>query len=1030
LPRRTIRVRTTLPVRVTRSAKSAQQVPPAGVPATEEQAALTTRPARATPAETSHAPIETIRPPRRALVPLAGGLGALVLGGLGEALVESGNTTVLSLFLYLAGIGLFAWSASLLPPALGDMPSKDSPPECPRRGDRLFWAILGIGVGAAVALNLAAFLMLRDDLKSEPGKWLWLLSLGVILATGIALHRRHSWPARWLGGTWPHSASGRQVVIASIVVIGLVAVAARFLGLDQVPFGINADEGDRAATAIQIVRGTNTESVFGDGWYHISMVYFTLLSWLFKLIGIGFVQARVFGATASVITLAIIIWIGSRHFSWRVGLMAGGVFAVLGIALQFARETTESGPTATLWALSMALFLEAARTGRMWAWVGAGLAGGFSVYFYPTGRLWAALAALVCVYFFVHGLGGRRVAVARGIVVAAVAGIMIMSPFAANIARTPENFTLRAAETSIFNSNNPPRLRYYNHEWSTPQLVVEQTIRGVGAFNQFVDDGGFWPTDKPIMNGLLVVLTLLGIGWASLKVRDPRYVVLALWFWLGLVGVIVTVETPNFQRMGTAIPTLAFFSVLVLDSLIRRVQTAASRSSASWTPRVAMSATVAAALLVAWIGIGQATFYFGDYGKRDRWPQSTIQGEAVNEQGVDTLTMSIGRGYHMVNSGWVQLLAPETPRGGLKFPGNDLPLTRPADSNLAFMVFPEQHFYIPYLRSIYPSGSLQDYTHPSEGTVVSMYRVSQEAWAAAQGAKAQVEGGDVTFVPTLGAVPAGIAGYPAHVTWTAGLRVLNYWNYSFRIGPGPARLSIDGTEVVNVPAGEIVAEATVSLAAGDHALTYEGTVEMAGKAPTFEWAEQGVPDGNGVSLPLQWRPTRTEELFSEQSVPRGLFGVVQVEGRPEQHLLSNALALCCVSGLVRNDGKPYSVTWTGSLEAPSTGSYTMTLHLQGRGHLLIDGTEVIRRDAPADEPFSAGITLGAGKHAVELKLETENTRGDVEWRWTPPGGEDSIVPPSALSPPDGGVSVGAPLDLRLYADLPVILGHEPLETVR
>ncbi len=670
MSRRTIRLKTTLPVRIARSANTPQQPSPDG---------NDTNP---TPEETPDTPVPaTPVPLRNALLPLAGGLGALALAGLGEALVEAQDKSILSLLLYLAAIGLFAWSATFLTAPPGDLPSKDRPPERPREGDWTAWAILGVGLAGALVLNLIAFLMLRDYLGSEPGKWLWLASLIVVAATGIALHRRFSWPARWLGGVWPRASWNRWLVVGCIVVIGVAAVAARFVSLDTVPFGINADEGDRAATAIQILRGTNTDSMFGDGWYQISMVYFTMLSWLLKLIGIGFVQARMFGATASVIALAIIIWIGARHFNWRVGLMAGGIFALLGIALQFARETSESGPTATLWALSIACFLEAARTGRMWAWVGAGLSGGFSIYFYPTGRLWAALAAVVCIYLFVHGLGGRRAAIARGTVVAALAAIMIMSPFGADMLRAPENFTLRARDTSIFTQDNPTRLHYYDPAWSTSRLLVEQTIRGVGAINQFLDDGGFWPTDKPIMSGLLAVLMLIGLGWVCLHLRDPRYAIIAAWFWFGLVGVIVTVETPNFQRMGTAIPTLAIIPALVLESLIRRVQALVAGLRIDWARYGTIAATAAAGLIVVWIGLSQVIFYFDDYGKRDRWPQPTIQGNAVNDQGTDTLTITLARSFHMVNSGWVQLLAPYTPHGGMRYPGSDLPLAEPADTS-------------------------------------------------------------------------------------------------------------------------------------------------------------------------------------------------------------------------------------------------------------------------------------------------------------------------------------------------------------
>jgi hypothetical protein len=162
----------------------------------------------------------------------------------------------------------------------------------------------------------------------------------------------------------------------------------------------------------------------------------------------------------------------------------------------------------------------------------------------------------------------------------------------------------------------------------------------------------------------------------------------------------------------------------------------------------------------------------------------------------------------------------------------------------------------------------------------------------------------------------------------------------------------------------------------------------------------------------------------------GLYGVLQVEGRPAEHYLHNALAQCCLNETVRNDGKPYTVNWTGSIDAPATGTYTMTLIMHGTGYLRIDGKEVVRRDVTAEEAFSGAIDLEAGKHAVELRMEGQNTRGDIELRWTPPGALESIVPPSALSPPPDMVVPESPLDLRQFSSVRVLLQHSPIETIR
>jgi hypothetical protein len=972
------------------------------------------------PSSTAHVqttlPTRAVRPTRRALtlpaprdlLALAGGVGALLLAAAGEALVESHNTTPVSLLLYLVAIALFAASAWLVPPAPVDLPVLGPVAPATAGRQRRTWAIAGGGVGLAILLDLGALSLLHEDIRSIAGAWLWVASLLVLGVTGVVLHRRWGWLPRWGEAAGPATARGRWVAPAILVAVLALAAAARLLGLDKVPLGINADEGDRAATAIQIMRGDNTESIFDYGWYFISMLYFWLLAGVLKILGAGYVQARVFGALAGLLATGIVSWIGIRHFGWRVGLLAGGLLAVLAVALQFSRETSESGVTAMLWALSVACFLEAARTGRAWAWIGAGFAGGFSLYFYPTGRLWAVLAAAYCLYLLAHGLGGRRPAVLRGVALAALATLLIASPFLLNGIAHPDTITLRAQETSIFTANNPTRLSYYKPEWTTAQLLVEQTIRSVGIFNQFHDDGGFWPTDEPIMSGLLAVLTLLGLGWVCVRPRDPRFVALAIWFWVGFAGVIVTVETPNVQRMGAAVPVLALFPALVLDSLARRLELGLRRVDLRTAPVLRWAPTALAALLMLVLMWGQARFYFADYGKVDRWPQPTIQGRAVADQGADTLVVTLGRQYHMVNSGWVRLLAPNTPRGGVQAPGSTLPLAVAADHNLAFEVYPRQMEYLPFLQEMYPGGVTEPYTHPTESLVVTIYRVSQQQWAATQGALAHPQSASPQQVPGLGVAPSGWTQYPAAMRWTAGWQVPAYWNYAVRIGPGPAKLTIDGQHVLTVPAGTPVLTTTVMLARGEHAVAYDGTLTAPDQAALFEWAALPA-DAPDAEAPLDWSVPATETLRATQDAPQGLLGTIQVGDRPAQLRIDQALADCCLSDHLRADGQPYTATWSGTLTAPTTGVYSMTLFAQGTVDLQVDGQSVIRRDGPSDEPIGGSATLNAGPHAVKLVYRVESGGGGLEWAWTPPGGQRSIVPPSALAPPPGaGVGPAAP----------------------
>jgi hypothetical protein len=924
---------------------------------------------------------------------LFGALGVL-LAAAGEALVAAKNTSSLSLVLYLGGIALFAWSAGehapRLQPAQGAGGSRGSA----RRWR--YWLVLVGGTSLAVALGLVNLRLLKNDIRDAAGVPLWLGSMAILLATGIAVRREEGWPAVWSGRPgWR-----RPWVLGAIFAILVIAAAARLLLLDRIPLGINADEGDRAASAMQIIRGTTSAGIFEVGWYHISMVYFWILAQLLKVLGIGYTQARVLGALTGLAAAGLVMWIGLHHFGTRIGLLAGGLVAVLAVALQFSRETTEASPTAALWALSTLLLLEGARRGRSWAWIGAGLAGGLGLYFYPSARLWAVLAGGACLYLFIHGLWGRRLALLRGIALAALAAALAAAPFLL-MATERKILTVRAEEVSIFTRDNVTRLNYYRPEWSTTRLVWEQTIRSVGLINQFSDQGGFWPTERPLMPGALAVLTFLGLGWCCLRWRDPRFVITAIWYLSGLVGVIVTVETPNLQRLAAAVPVLAIPPALVLDSLARRAAPLfESGGAVARAPRWLPSA--AAAAVAGWLIWGQASFYFGDYAAMERWPVPNMQGQAMREQGPDTLVLGLSSEMHMTTSGWIRLLAPDTPGGGVRAPGSSLPVALPADQDLAFMLFPKQRPYLPYLQAIYPDGALIPYVHPKDGPQFVVYRVPRETLESLQGALAIGPNDEAARVASIGQPPAGWRSYPSAMRWIAGLRAPRFWNYLFEVGPGPARLVVDGKELLAVPAGVERQEVAVSLVQGAHSVEYEATLSGPDGPAGFRWAEQ--PERRDGSSPRpDWQAPSAEQLLAGQDAPQGLLAVTRVQNRAEQRRLDPTLATCCLGEQVRANGSRYSATWSGVLTAPTAGEYGMSLLADGQAELRIDGRTVVRQTNPSDRPVRGRVTLSGGPQRVELTFQDVGGRGNLEWTWTPPDGIESIVPPRFLAPPGDSV---------------------------
>jgi hypothetical protein len=226
---------------------------------------------------------------------------------------------------------------------------------------------------------------------------LWLESLVILIAVGCIARGGPGWPARW--GSRPLPPGARRPWLLAVTLVGLfaLATAARLGALRTVPYGINPDEGDQALVSLAIARGHSHPGVFEDGWYQLPMLYFFLLAWFMKVVGLRYVQARAFGALFGILTVIAVTWLGIRN--WKARRLAGGRTARADGRVPAICARHECGqPDGGAVCDQRGSVSGGARRGKDWAWIGAGLAGGFSVYFYPTGRLWALLATGFCLY--------------------------------------------------------------------------------------------------------------------------------------------------------------------------------------------------------------------------------------------------------------------------------------------------------------------------------------------------------------------------------------------------------------------------------------------------------------------------------------------------------------------------------------------------------------------------------------------------------------------------------------------------------
>lgn len=944
---------------------------------------------------------------------------ALLLAALGEYTIRTSLMSLAGVAFYAIAILLVAGTSVRfhLPHAVDDTPSLA----------RTGWVVLATGMAGTFGLGMHTFLLLHKNTGNDGAFWWWIASLlPLLLATALCwrLERPH---VLWRGET-PDTRAGKWWFALAVVLIFLAATCARFLWLDAIPWGINPDEGDRAAVSIQIVRETTPAGIFEVGWYYISMIYFHLMALAFKWFGIGYVQARAFTAVFGAGAVAIGMWIGWRHFSWRTALLVGIFGATTGVVLQFSRLTTEAGPTATQWLLSLALFLEGARTGRSLPWALAGFAGGFSLYFYPTGRVWALLAILWGVYLLVRWMAGRRgetIGLLRGLAIAAVASLVIAVPYLTWINAHPHELTLRYEQTNVFDPVNAARLDYVNPEWSQVRLIAEQLMRTLGIFNYFPEGGGVWPIHQPILTPALAVLVLVGVGMASLRWRDPRHALLAIAFWVGISGVVITVETPNLIRMATAIPLLPLFAALALEEGIVRTRayfvTQAARTRAHW-----LAATMAVVLALG-IGAAEARFYFVAYARMNLWEGSNQEGRAMQLLAPGARYVSLGSSFHMVNSGWVRLIAPEADRAGFKHPGSNLPFINQNVPEIGVLVYPGQEYYVPWLQTMYPDATQVPYWREDEGQYFTLLQIPATALATQGKIQLTTPAGDAHLVDVFGAPAAeedassmawgsGESGAP--YTWSATWRLPQQWNYSIRLTGANATLLLDGAPLLVNTEAIPEQSITLNLARGDHGLRLTGTPGAVSLAVV-----RLAPDEENTYAPIP-----AEQLLASDGQPRGLAATVQFADRAKQFRQDNTLATCCIADLLQSRHRMAIVTWQGTLAIPEAGEYGFRLRSPGAATLTLGDADVLRLDEQGTAATLVRLSPGERAFVLELAL-SEGANGALELIWQPPGGAWSILPHTQLAP-ESSLLHQDPLPddaLRALNTFPV---DQPSETLR
>jgi|GEM_PF-814550 len=965
---------------------------------------------------------------------------------------------------------------------------------------RLGWRLTAPGLVLAAILAAAATQVLRANIANPLGGWLWAAALGTLLLTFLGVA---GWPAGpgllegpeddFFARGLPRVPVRLELVLAAGIL--LLALALRLVNLEYMP-GIFGDEGERGMDARAIVQGQPT-LIFGYGWWGVPNLYFYCVAWMLRIFGDTMVGDRMLSVLSGVLAVWFVYRIGRLLWGPRAGLIAGTLLAVSPLALQFSRVAGESTPTGALWAAGFFFLFRALRQRRWSDWVLAGLFCGFSLYFYAAGKLIIPLLAAAGLYCLVRWRLAFFQRYALGFVLLGLTFGLTFLPYALfSIGDNWQGFLGRAQETSIFSPQNQPQAfaKYglpYDPGMATQPLVqnvlghplawghvlLEQLRVTAEVIYRSGDPTPFYQIRDhagSMLPPLWAAIALLGLAYGAWKAWDGRLGLASIWFWGGMLGAALTMDTPSVQRLTGAWPVIMLFPAVILD----RVWAAAWPLS---RPLARVWATVPLVGLLLFFAVDGYREYFGQYAALCPYCDATTQARYAQALGQDYKGYQFGVGDYDVFFGYgsTRFAAKGVAGEDMSVPVDHFPVTDNDGKGAAFLVYSSNADYLPLLRLFYPAGveapiksedrairltPFLNLFYPAGADALARtsadqvrftsYKVSRDALAQAQTLHATYtprSGPPVSRdEPGLGTGRAGDAPggpwtappgltFPATATWDGGLVAPGYGFYTFVFqGGADGALAVDGRPVLDTraPAGKGLPAAQTAdlvLARGLHTVRLTGTLADPQARLAVLWGPTGL--GPLAVSPRYLYTGPTGGLSGEVWANTGsgaLTGTDPAGGKPPTTRRSDPFL-----GFreARDDqesfgGGPFLARWQGTLAAPRAGSYTFEIRSNGPGLLLIDGQPVVNNPANGSLGVTAAtVPLTAGPHAVELRYAWQSGRATLEWAWTPPGGTRALVPPTVLTPLARSWPRGAVPDPSQAAPAPVPAAGPPPVTV-
>jgi hypothetical protein len=461
----------------------------------------------------------------------------------------------------------------------------------------LLW--IAFAVFLSVLAAIASILFERYSLNNYvPVVSIWLMgALCYLLAFA---------PEKIPNFEWKEWFSSHRKELLILGAIFLLATILRFHNLGEYPRVIDGDEG-RIGMYVLATGSGRLSNPFAL-WENIGAFYLQAINVVVSIFGPAPYSLRLLPAIAGTLAVVSTYLLARQVAGKRVALIAAFLLAISHTHIHFSRTSAVSYIQGTwLIPLEMYFFLSGLEKRSAWRAALAGVLLAIHMNIYLSAQIMLGVFAVYTLVAFILLKDSIRPAWRQAL--AFWGGFLITNiPGASYMLRHPAEFLSRMNAEGTFNSGWLANEILFTGK-STAQILAERVIHAFLSLIYYpaLD---FYGSLTPMLSLISGSLFLLGLAYALVKTRSPKFLLLNGYFWGATVaiGIFAIPPSADSYRMLVALPPALIMAAIALEEALDKL-------GISWQQKPYRHAFLVSIVLFSLLVFNIYTYYFDFLGQ-------------------------------------------------------------------------------------------------------------------------------------------------------------------------------------------------------------------------------------------------------------------------------------------------------------------------------------------------------------------------------------------------------------------------------